>query len=208
MSFGVIDVFISLPREVLFVFNTISRWFQLEQLCETCSWISILVTHIDITQLIRTYTNLISCVISYVVKPAMPFWWDLRGIVAILGCVFHPPMSTYKNWIISDESFGCLDKGSQMHEEKCVASFIILKITIWSLKEMKRKTIVWKRWCKPVRKCRLKQGWLVGGWEVGEGMKMNWETDAHFSGTNHPPHKLGGMKPIPITIHTNTLTSL
>lgn len=95
VSFGVIDVFITLPGEVLFVFNTVSLWLQQEQLEKTCAWISILVTHVDITRLIRLYTNLVSSVISYEVKPAMPFWWDLRGIVAILGSVFHPPMSTY-----------------------------------------------------------------------------------------------------------------
>lgn len=95
VSFGVIDVFITLPGEVLFVFNTVSLWLQQEQLEKTYAWISILVTHVDITRLIRLYTNLVSSVISYEVKPAMPFWWDLRGIVAILGSVFHPPMSTY-----------------------------------------------------------------------------------------------------------------
>jgi len=39
---------------------------------------------------------LIPSMISYEVKPTMPFWWYLRSIVATLLGVFNPPVPSYK----------------------------------------------------------------------------------------------------------------
>lgn len=41
-------------------------------------------------------TDLVTRVIGYKVEPPMPFWRDLRCIVATLQCIFHPPMPSYK----------------------------------------------------------------------------------------------------------------
>lgn len=40
---------------------------------------------------------LISCMISNEMQPAMPFGWDLRSIVTVLGSILHPPVSSYKS---------------------------------------------------------------------------------------------------------------
>jgi hypothetical protein len=39
---------------------------------------------------------LVPSMISYEVKPTMPFWWYLRSIVATLLSVFNPPVPSYK----------------------------------------------------------------------------------------------------------------
>lgn len=73
VALGVINVLITLSREVLLVLNSIPAWPQHEKL--------------------------IPCMISDVMEPAMPFWRHLRGIVTSLACIFYPSVPSCKNHI-------------------------------------------------------------------------------------------------------------
>lgn len=96
MSFRVIYVFFSLPRKVLSVLNPISLWLQQQQLHQMYIQITPIILVPSMTQLlIGGFSYLVPSMISYKMEPAMPFWWDLRSIVAILRSIFHPPVSPY-----------------------------------------------------------------------------------------------------------------
>lgn len=75
MSLGMVNKFFTFPREVFLVFYSIPTGFQ--------------------------HQKLVSCMISYVVEPAVPFRWHLRSIISTLLCIFNPPVSTILSLFIN-----------------------------------------------------------------------------------------------------------
>ena len=58
-----------------------------------------------ILNILNKESYLVSCVIGYVVEPAMPFGRHLRSIITTLLCIFNPPVSSYRDIKFTSSDF-------------------------------------------------------------------------------------------------------
>lgn len=80
------------------------------------SWLSNVKKHEE------PVTHLIPSVVSHEMEPTMPFWWNLRSIVARLWGIFNPPVSSYilkaqldwqqKSWCVDEWSTNQVEDGT------------------------------------------------------------------------------------------------